>query len=168
VSNAAGSATSASEMLIATAALTAPNKIASPLSVAAQAGAPFQYALISSGGTAPLRFSAATLPPGLSLHPDTGVISGAPAEIGETKTELTSANAAGQVSVTLTLTVTENAPELSYSAWRRRVFGAAANDPLIAGESADPDGDGAANLEEFLSGTDPLDPFGVPAAPLPQ
>jgi hypothetical protein len=31
-------------------------------------------------------------------------------------------------------------------------------DPAISGENADPDYDGATNREEFLAGTDPLDP----------
>jgi poly(3-hydroxybutyrate) depolymerase len=48
VSNAAGNATSASEMLFVTAALTAPTQITSAITASAQVGAPFQYTITSS------------------------------------------------------------------------------------------------------------------------
>lgn len=40
--------------------------------------------------------------------------------------------------------------------WRAGVFGADANDPLIAGDEADPEGDGLVNLIEYALGLDPL------------
>ncbi len=43
--------------------------------------------------------------------------------------------------------------------WKRR-FGFPLDDPKVA--SADPDGDGYTNLEEFLRGTDPTDPASSP------
>lgn len=43
--------------------------------------------------------------------------------------------------------------------WRRRYFGAGyLTDPRVSAE-ADPDADGASNLQEFVSGTDPLNPL---------
>lgn len=39
--------------------------------------------------------------------------------------------------------------------WRRERFGEAADDPAIAGDSADPDRDGLPNAIEFVLGTDP-------------
>ena len=40
-------------------------------------------------------------------------------------------------------------------AWRFDKFGAQANDALVAGDAADPDGDGQTNLAEYLAGTEP-------------
>ena len=42
-------------------------------------------------------------------------------------------------------------------AWRFEKFGLQANDALIAGDDADPDGDGQTNLREYLAGTEPRD-----------
>jgi hypothetical protein len=42
--------------------------------------------------------------------------------------------------------------------WRLNHFGAAANNSLIAGDLADPDGDGLPNLLEYALGLDPLTP----------
>jgi hypothetical protein len=42
--------------------------------------------------------------------------------------------------------------------WRAVHFGGNANNPLIAGPGADPDGDGAVNLLEYALGTDPNSP----------
>jgi hypothetical protein len=43
-------------------------------------------------------------------------------------------------------------------AWRYVNFGASADDPKVADDVADPDGDGASNLAEYSAGSDPLDP----------
>jgi hypothetical protein len=42
-------------------------------------------------------------------------------------------------------------------AWRFSAFGEDANSPQIAGNGADPDGDGQSNLAEFTTGTNPRD-----------
>ena len=42
-------------------------------------------------------------------------------------------------------------------AWRFEKFGLQANDPLIGGDDADPDGDGQVNLAEYAAGTEPRD-----------
>lgn len=54
------------------------------------------------------------------------------------------------------LTVTNTAPLPSaYAVWKSNHFGTNASDPSIAGDSADPDGDGIPNLLEYAFGTDP-------------
>ena len=156
VSSAAGSTVSASEMLFVTAAPVKPNDVTSPVTVAAQAGAPFQYTIQPSGGSIPLTFTADPLPDGLTLDPNTGVISGAPTSTGVFVIAVGSANSAGSFSRNLTITVTTDPPVLTWDAWRRANFGASANDPAIAGETADPDDDGVTNLDEFLAGSNPL------------
>jgi hypothetical protein len=69
---------------------------------------------------------------------------------------LTASNAAGSLSAILLLTVTLDPPPVPIEAWRIAHFGASALNPDIAGDVADPDGDGVNNLLEYTSGTDPL------------
>jgi hypothetical protein len=50
--------------------------------------------------------------------------------------------------------------------WRQQYFGPSyATDPRAAA-TADPDGDGANNYQEFLAGTDPLNAYSVPRQPI--
>ena len=165
VSNSAGSVTSASEMLAVTAAPTAPTKMTSAITAFAQVGTPFQYTIASSGGTTPILFKATPLPAGLSVDPVSGQISGIPAETGITSIAIDAGNRAGDASAILTLTVTDTPPVITMDSWRFANFGASAIDPSIAGDMADPDGDGYTNLEEFTFGSNPLDSTSVPAAP---
>ncbi|MEO8426231.1 MAG: lamin tail domain-containing protein [Verrucomicrobiota bacterium] len=47
---------------------------------------------------------------------------------------------------------------LGIASWRAKYFSAIEiTDPAIAGDNADPDGDGQANIQEYISGTDPRD-----------
>lgn len=156
VSNAAGSTTSASEMLMVTTAVKAPTDITSIVTVSTQVSTPFTYTVTSSGGTTPITFSASPLPAGLSLDAATGVISGTPTTPGTTKIVLTAGNSAGSTLATLALTVTSTPPVIPMEPWRLAHFGASATNADIAGDSADPDGDGMSNLQEYTNGTDPL------------
>ncbi len=156
VSNTAGSTTSASEMLLVTADAKAPNDITSLITASAQAGVPFTYTITASGGTTPITYSADPLPAGLSVNPATGVISGTPADTGTTRILLTAGNSAGSTSATLVLTVTREPPVIAIEAWRAAHFGASATNTDIAGDGADPDGDGVNDLLEYTHGTDPL------------
>src|SRR5207247_2397575 len=83
-SNSSGAATSASEMLFVTTAVKAPTDIMSPITTSVQAGTPFSYTIVSSGGTLPITYSASPLPAGLSVDANTGVISGTPTATGVT------------------------------------------------------------------------------------
>jgi hypothetical protein len=136
VSNAAGSATSATEMLFVTADVKSPTDLTSAVSAYGEPGTPFSYTITSSGGTAPIVYSATPLPAGLSLHAGTGVISGTPATAGTTNVTLTASNSAGSYSRDLTLTI--KATPVNWGAVRlaniatRGLAGAGENN-LIAG-----------------------------------
>ena len=157
VTNPAGNATSACEMLFVTSTATAPTGFASPLTAFAQAGVPFSYTVVPDSGTWPITFSASPLPNGLSLVPSTGVISGTPAAAGTTQVALGASNTAGSAPArTLVLTVTLTPPVIPIALWRSGHFGASAYNPDIAGDGADPDGDGVRNILEYATGTDPL------------
>ena len=157
VSNPAGNVTSASEMLFVTSTVARPTQITSALTAAGQVGVPFSYTIASSGGTMPVTLSASPLPAALTVNPATGVISGTPAAEGTTQIVIGATNSAGDApSRTLVLTVTLTPPVIPIDEWRAEHFGASATNPAIAGELADPDGDGVMNLLEYAAGTDPL------------
>jgi hypothetical protein len=54
-----------------------------------QAGSPYNAALDATGGTAPLTWSVSGLPPGLSLDPASGTLSGTPSAAGGYTVEVT-------------------------------------------------------------------------------
>jgi len=59
-------------------------------------------------------------------------------------------------SAILTITNIPPPPSLSsYATWQFAHFGVNTNDPAIAGDNADPDGDGIANILEYAFGSDP-------------
>jgi hypothetical protein len=163
VSNAAGSSVTATEMLFVTAAPARPNQILSPIAASAQAGAPFRYPIVASGGTLPLTFQATPLPAGLAIDPISGQISGVAATAGTSKITIEASNTVGSVSATLTLTVGDAPPVVPIDAWRLDHFGVSASNRAIAGDDADPDGDGCTNRQEFDGGSDPLDRASLPA-----
>lgn len=156
VSNAFGSVTSASEMLFVTASVVSPKDITSEIRVSTQVNAPFTYTIRASGGTAPLGYSASPLPNGLALNPATGVISGTPAATGVSAILIAATNLAGSTSATLTLTVTAAPSAVPVSQWLQSRFGASACREDVAGDPADPDGDGLPNLVEYAFGREPL------------
>ena len=53
--------------------------------------------------------------------------------------------------------VTLSLADRPVDAWRFEKFGPQANDTVVAGDAADPDGDGQTNLAEYLAGTEPRD-----------
>ena len=74
---------------------------------------------------------------------------------GEYVLQLAATDGALTGSALVTVTVTGGE---TLAAWKGRFFTAGElTDPSISGDAADPDGDGAANLSEYVSGTDPRD-----------
>jgi pimeloyl-ACP methyl ester carboxylesterase len=65
----------------------------------------------------------------------------------------------GQLATDLTAgIITYDKAGLSIEAWRYVNFGLAADDPKVAADDVDSDGDGASNLAEYSASSDPLDP----------
>ena len=78
--------------------------ITSPLTATATESAPFNYQITASGG-APIAFGAQDLPPGLSVDPGTGIISGAPYFAGSYNTTIWASNTWGVGSAVLQLAI---------------------------------------------------------------
>jgi hypothetical protein len=118
----------------------------------ARLGIPFIYT--STATNSPTSFAAQGLPPGLSINPGNGIISGRPRGADKVyEVTLTASNSSGTGSATLLLTVLDD-----YKEWRIASFAAllgGADNP-IAQDLADADFDGLCNLLEFSAGQDPL------------
>jgi poly(3-hydroxybutyrate) depolymerase len=156
VSNPTGNVCSASDMLFVSTTVNPPFDMRSPVTAFGQTGVPFSYTIISYGGTPPITYGASPLPPGLSVNPATGVISGVPNTVLTTNIILSASNSAGGLTQKLVLTLTAAPPPIPLRDWRWSRFGASVFNPEVFGDEADPDGDGIRNLCEYALGTDPL------------
>jgi hypothetical protein len=85
-----------------------PPFITSPLNVSGTQGVPFTYTIIGLNG--PSAFASTTLPPGLTLNPTNGVISGIPLEIGVFGATITTYNACASDSKLLLMDFASSAP----------------------------------------------------------
>lgn len=69
---------------------------------------------LTSNGSPPITFGATNLPPGLSINPSTGVISGAPTTIGTFNVPITATNLFGtDTGKTLVITIGKSAPKIT-------------------------------------------------------
>jgi hypothetical protein len=104
-----------------------------------------------------LSFEKINGPGWLSIAPD-GALSGLPGELDQ-GTQLFSVRVTDAAGLTAdgTLQITVTVPS-TFETWQLAEFGPQAGEPLVAGELADPDQDGFANLMEYALGTDPNQP----------
>ncbi|MCX6879064.1 MAG: putative Ig domain-containing protein [Verrucomicrobia bacterium] len=125
----------------------------------------YRQALLATSGTSPYRWtlSAGTLPEGLELAADSGLLSGTPTAPGDASFTVCVTDQFGlTTSKDFTLRVT---PSGGYAAWKvARFTPAELADPAISGDSADPDHDGIPNLLECALA---LEPQSVNAGGLP-
>jgi PKD repeat protein len=115
-------------------------------------GLPFIYSAVATNN--PGAFTAEGLPAGLSINPTNGIISGrVTGGEGIHEVLLSATNGEGTGTALIVLTIRDD-----YRVWKENTFasleGGAANPK--AADSADPDGDGVANVIEFATGLDPL------------
>jgi alpha-galactosidase len=95
-------------------------------------GRPFLFRIPASGAK-PLRYAAKNLPPGLTLDPATGIISGALQAEGTTAVQLTVAGLPGRATATLTIVGGPDAlaltPPMGWNSWN--VWGTAVDDAKV-------------------------------------
>ena len=115
----------------------------------ATTGTPYTYTIAASNS--PTSFSATSLPPGLTVNPGTGVISGTPTAVGISSILLSARNSGGTGQGTLTLTVGQS----DYNSWIAS-FGMHGLSTLPA---ATPFHDGVPNLLKFVLGINPTAPM---------
>lgn len=107
-------------------------QIHAPRITGATPGAPFLFR-IPATGTAPLKFAAKDLPEGLTLDPDTGIITGVLTAAGSTAVELTVANDYGTTSSVLTIVGGRHqlalTPPMGWNSWN--VWGTSVDDAKV-------------------------------------
>jgi probable HAF family extracellular repeat protein len=115
-------------------------------------GVPYNITLTATNGATPFSWSITSggLPDGLSFAGGTGIISGTPGAYCTSNLVVRcTANDSAYAEKSFTLAINP----IGWEAWQIRYFGC--TNCVQASNSADPDGDGQSNLQEFLTGTDP-------------
>jgi len=110
-----------------------PPLITSPLNAAAVQGQPFTYTI--TGLHDPTLYTAVVVPPGLTLNPTNGVMSGTNLENGTFYVQLTARNACAQDTKTLTLVVSSGAPVITSAGSASGVAGSAFTYAITAAPS---------------------------------
>lgn len=113
-------------------------------------GQPLNYKISSSESGSEVTYSAANLPEGLSFSTSTGRLTGSPLVSGVFNLPVTVTKGGATSAAVLTLTVTTTALD----SWRLENLGTTSTTGDAA-NSADPDGDGKTNIEEYAAGTAP-------------
>lgn len=93
----------------------APAAVTSPLSAVAFLGQPFTFTL--TGANVASAFAAVGLPPGLSLNPVNGVISGVPNQAGDYQVILTAGNAVGLGASVVAIQVLDTGSSVTREVW---------------------------------------------------
>lgn len=88
--------------------------ISSSTAASGTVGQAFTYQIVATDS--PTGYGATPLPPGVTVNPSTGLISGTPTAAGTTATTVTATNASGSRSITLTITIADAAPPTITSA----------------------------------------------------
>lgn len=98
-------------------------------------GRPFQFSIPATGRD-PLTYSAIGLPPGLTLNPETGRISGSVNRVGAYPVRLTAANRLGTDSKTLLIRIGDQiclTPPMGWNSWN--VFGHSVNEAKVRAQA---------------------------------
>ena len=94
-------------------------RINGPAVIGARPGRPFLFAVPASGDR-PMQFAATGLPPGLTLDPSTGIVSGAAIKRGRFVVLLTAINALGRDSRRIRMVIGDNValtPPMGWNSW---------------------------------------------------
>lgn len=124
--------------------------ITSASSVRGYRDAPFYFVVLAANN--PTAFSATGLPPGLSLNPATGAITGQPQMKGSFDVILTTNNSVGSHTASLSIFIGGPMDQWRDASFARLAGGS--SNPL-ADDNADPDGDQIPNLLEYAARLEP-------------
>jgi hypothetical protein len=151
--------------------------VISGTSITGRTGSPFKYQVVTSGGSAAARISAAGLPPGLQIDPVTGEISGSATSDGSSSVTLTVTEAGMSTTSTLQLSFTSDPaiPVITSPGSATLIPGQPFTYTIVAPSSSDepttfynigpfPPGLGLDSATGVISGTPPLS-FGLAPTP---
>src|ERR1041385_420651 len=112
----------------------APSAVTSPLTAVGFLGQPFGYTI--TGANSPLSYTATNLPPGLSLNPTNGVISGIPNLAGDFKVTIGVSNSAGASTSDLDLRIFDTGSSVTREVWTGVAGTSVTNIPIHSPASA--------------------------------